>query len=61
MHTSPFFLLSLAEYWYIHNHGASVVVVFVVYTYHLGGIWGLIVLVRCEIFSVVGLFEYPQV
>jgi hypothetical protein len=40
MHTSPFFLLSLAEYVSIHNHGASVVVVFVAYTYYLGGIQG---------------------
>jgi hypothetical protein len=50
MHTSPFFLLSLAEYWSIHNHGASVAVVFVVYTYHLGGIRGLIVFFRRETF-----------
>jgi len=48
MHTSPFILLSLAEYRFIHNHGASVVVAFVVYTYHLGGIRGMIATVFRE-------------
>src|SRR5450432_2031272 len=47
MHTSPFFLLILAECCSVHNHGASVVVGFIVYTYHRGGIWGLVASFRC--------------